>query len=64
MIFSKTNPPSGFYVYAYLRSKDSKIAKAGTPYYIGKGYDQRAWKPHRSDSGGPHVPKNNHNIII
>lgn len=25
-----------YYVYAYVRSKDSKTAKAGTPYYIGK----------------------------
>ena len=26
-----------YYVYAYLRSKDSTIAPKGTPYYIGKG---------------------------
>ena len=32
-----------YYVYAYLREKDSKTAKAGTPYYIGKGTGYRAW---------------------
>lgn len=31
-----------YYVYAYLRSKDSDTAKAGTPYYIGKGCCYRA----------------------
>jgi len=32
-----------YYVYAYLREKDSKTAKADTPYYIGKGTGYRAW---------------------
>ena len=33
----KTKDPFRFYVYAYLRDKDSATAKIRTPYYIGKG---------------------------
>ena len=48
MIFTKLNPPSHYYVYAYIRNKSSKISEAGTPYYIGKGKQKRAWaKNHR-----------------
>jgi hypothetical protein len=42
-----------YYVYAYLRTKDSKTAKAGTPYYIEKGKDKRAYDLNRTVS----VPK-------
>lgn len=49
-----------FYVYAYIRSKDSKTAKAGTPYYIGKGVGNRAW---RKDHIVP-LPTNKSLIII
>ena len=58
-IYSKQNLPQGFYVYAYIRSKDSKTAKAGTPYYIGKGSGTRA-----SDRHSCPVPKDHRNIII
>jgi len=37
-----------YYVYAYLRTKDSNTAKAGTPYYIGKGCDYRAYSKRHS----------------
>jgi hypothetical protein len=49
-----------FYVYAYLRSSDSTTAKAGTPYYIGKGTGNRAWAKH----GKLHLPKNRNHIVI
>lgn len=52
MIFSKLNPPNGFYVYAYMRNN-------GIPYYIGKGKNARAIKKHSVS-----VPKHFENIII
>lgn len=52
--------PTGYYVYAYLRITDSQTARAGTPYYIGKGKGNRAWAKH------PHVhtPVDPRRIII
>ena len=52
--------PFRFYVYMYLRSKDSKTAKIGTPYYAGKGCDNRAWEDH----GRTPVPKDKSLIVI
>jgi len=49
-----------FYVYAYIRNRDSLTARKGTPYYIGKGKGLRAWEPHT----GTQVPKNKSRIII
>ena len=49
-----------FYTYAYLRSKTSKTAEAGTPYYIGKGKKGRAYGYHRRTP----VPKDKSKIII
>ena len=48
-----------YYVYAYLRNKDSITAKAGTPYYIGKGKQNRVYAKHSVT-----VPKDRSNIII
>jgi len=60
-IYSRYNLPSGFYVYAYLRERDSPTAKAGTPYYIGKGKKNRAYnrKAHRIS-----LPKNESYIVF
>jgi DNA-binding transcriptional regulator YiaG len=49
-----------YYVYAYLRNKDSATAKAGTPYYIGKGHGNRAYDRQRSTK----VPKDKSRIVI
>lgn len=44
----------GYYVYAYIRKSN------GTPYYIGKGKDDRCIEPHASIS----VPKDRSKIVI
>ena len=48
-----------FYVYAYLRSKDSKNGKSGTPYYIGKGKGDRAF----ASNHNVHLPKDKNNVV-
>lgn len=39
-----TKDPRRFYVYAYLRSKDSERGAKYSPYYIGKGCSKRAFE--------------------
>ena len=61
-IYTKKYPP-GYYVYMYLRSRDSNSVsqgKKGTPYYVGKGCKYRAWEKHHN----VHTPKDHSNIII
>jgi|FreactTroBogLake_1042271.scaffolds.fasta_scaffold03203_3 hypothetical protein len=54
MIFTKENPPSGYYVYAYIRKSNL------TPYYIGKGIGRRAWSSDHSVK----IPKEKERIVI
>jgi hypothetical protein len=58
--YSSTQKPSGMYVYAYIRSADSATAPKGTPYYIGKGKNNRAIRNH----GKIPVPSDHSFIVI
>ena len=49
-----------YYVYAYLREKDSERASAGTPYYIGKGQGYRI----NEKNGHPFLPKKERRIKV
>ena len=49
-----------YYIYFYMRSRDSDIGKAGTPYYVGKGKNYRAYKNH----GTVPLPKDKNNIVF
>ena len=50
-----------YYIYFYLRSRDSAIGKAGTPYYVGKGKNKRAYDRRRRLVP---VPKDKNNIVF
>lgn len=52
--FSKKNYPPGYYVYLYLRAD-------GTPYYIGKGKEKRAWQKR---NGEVKMPSDTNRIIV
>ena len=49
-----------YYVYAYIRNKDSEVAEAGTPYYIGKGTGYRI----HQKGGHPFLPSPERRIKI
>lgn len=49
---------NNFYVYAYIRAKNSEKGAAGTPYYIGKGKGNRLYQKHHL-----HSPKDKNRII-
>lgn len=55
IIYSKLNPPNGFYTYAYLRID-------GTPWYIGKGKGIRAWN--HSSRECISTPRDHSTIVI
>jgi hypothetical protein len=48
---------NSYYVYEYLR-------KDGSPYYVGKGKDKRAWCSHKRSNGTDLLPKDTQRIKI
>ena len=48
---------NNYYVYQYIRED-------GTPYYIGKGRNRRAWEPHKRANGSDMRPKDKSRIQI
>ena len=50
---------SNYYVYAYIRSLNTSGGAAGTPYYIGKGKNNRAYERHHFK-----IPSNEFIIIL
>ncbi len=58
--YNRKNKPNGYYVYAYIRTTGSSTADAGTPYYIGKGKNDRAIKSHKHIN----VPSDNFIAIL
>jgi hypothetical protein len=48
-----TKDPRRFYVYLFLRSKDSVNGKKYTPYYVGKGNGDRAFYKNRRSAPAP-----------
>jgi hypothetical protein len=51
------NSMKNYYVYQYVRED-------GTPYYIGKGRNRRAWEPHKRANGSDMRPKDKTRIQI
>jgi hypothetical protein len=58
---NKEKDPFRFYIYAYLRNRDSPSGKKGTPYYQGKGQGSRAYS---KNHGNVPVPKDKRFIVF
>ena len=55
------NNDNTYYVYIYIRSKTSNSGIAGSPYYIGKGKNNRLFHSHTAC--GSHPPKDKKFIL-